>query len=109
MSRKLLNCWIVAAYLWISALKGKGRRYIWFRPSTSFHGVILHAGVAQGVRGRSLVVVEFIPIKAEFGTWKNFLILFRGQFRVWKFSTKKVCRFDTIEDALKFADFPKRD
>ena len=106
MSRRaLLNCWIVAMWLWLAAWGGKGRRYIWTRWSYSFRGLIPHFGVGEGVRWKSLAVIEFVPKKRDLGTWRNFLILFRGQYRVWRLHVVEVRRFDTREEALAYAFF----
>lgn len=84
--------------MWSDAL-----RYLWFRQSTSFKGVILHAGIAQGINWKTLVVVERVPIKKELGTLRNFLVLFRGRYRVWRFRLNGVRHFDTIEEAMEYA------
>lgn len=104
----MLNCWIVALHLWLTSLFSKARRYFFFRQSYSFEGVILHAGVAQGVNWKTLTVVELVPNKSEFGTLQNFLLLFRGRYRVWELRAVKARRFDSLDDALAFANFERK-
>lgn len=108
MSRPLLNCWLVALHLWIISLFSKARRYLFFRQSYSFSGMILHAGVAQGVDWKTLTIVEFVPTKPEFGTLRNFMLLFRGRYRVWELRAVKSRRFDSLDDALAFANFERK-
>lgn len=103
MARRLLNCWIVALWLWVPSLFSSARRYLWSRKSYSFHGRILHAGVAQLAGWRLLSVIEFVPPKGKRWTRENVVVLFRGQFRVWRLRLEEVQRFDTREEAIAFA------
>lgn len=103
MRRRLSNCGIEALRLWLPSLWSKVRRYAWARQSTSFKGVILHAGIAQGINWKTLVVVEAIPVKKELGTRRNMLVLFRCRYRVWRFRLNTVKHFDTLEEAMEFA------
>jgi len=105
VSRKLLNCWIVALWLWLPSLGGGARRYLFARTSYAFKGRVLHAGVGQGVGWRSLSIVELVPNKHEFPSLDNFLVLFRGRYRVWRLRIEEVRRFDTQAEALEFAKF----
>lgn len=101
--RHLSNCWFEAIRLWLAALWSRARRYLWFRTSTSFKGLILHAGIAQGLNWKTLVIVEFVPMKREFGTLRNLLILFRGRYRIWRFRLQGVKHCDTLKEAMKIA------
>ena len=103
MMRVPLNCLIVAGWLWLSSLGGKGRRYVFFRRSYKFKGAIPHAGVAEAFALKTMSVIEYIPNKAEFPSWRNFMVLFVGQYRVWKMRPVAVRRFRTRQAALNFA------
>lgn len=94
-------------WLWLASFGRKSRRYAWIRWSYAFRGFIPHFGVAEGVRWKTLSVVEYIPPKADCGTWRNLVILFRGRYRVWRFRIEAVKRFDTRQEALAFALFKK--
>ena len=101
--RALLNCWLVAMWLWLASLGHRRRRYIFTRLSYAFRGKVPHFGAAEAPRWKLLTVVEFIPIKAEFGTRRNWLVLFRGRYRVWRLRVDAVRRFDSRAEALAFA------
>jgi len=95
MSKYYLNCIIVALWIWVS---GHCKQYLWTRRSLSFHGVIPHAGVAMRWGYRGLATIEYIPPKKL--SMKNFLLLFRGYYRVWKFELVSVRRFQTKQEAM---------
>lgn len=103
MTRLPLNCLIVAGWFWLASLGGKGRRYVWTRRSYSFHGVIPHGGVAEAVAWKTLSVIEYIPNKQDFPSFRNFLVLFQGRYRVWRLRVEEVGRFNTRQEALRFA------
>lgn len=105
MPCRMLNCWIVALWLWLSSLRGTTRRYLWTRKSYSFKGRVLHSGVAQGIGWKSLSIVEYIPPKHDLWSRRNVLILFSGKYRVWRLRVEEVRRFDSKEEALAFAYF----
>jgi len=105
MSRRMLNCWIVALWLWVPTLFTPDRRYIWSRKSYSFKGRVPHAGVAQAIGWKSLAVIEYIPPKHDLWTRRNILILFAGKYRVWRLRVEEVRRFDSRAEALAFAYF----
>lgn len=92
-------------WLWLASWGGKRRRYIFLRWSYAFRGFVPHFGAGEGVRWKSLAIIEFVPPKRDFGTVRNFLILFRGQYRVWHFRALEVRRFDSHEEAMAFAYF----
>lgn len=103
MIRLPLNCLIVAGWLWFASLGGKGRRYVWKRRSYKFKGMIPHAGIAEAFAWKSMSVIEYIPNKQEFPSWRNFLVLFFGRYRVWRLRVVAVRRFRTRNEALQFA------
>lgn len=98
-----LNCLIVAGWLWLASLGGKSRRYAFFRRSYKFKGAIPHAGIAEAFTWKTMSVIEYIPNKQEFPSARNFLILFFGQYRVWRMRVVAVRRFRTRNEALHYA------
>lgn len=95
MSPYYLNCIIVALWIWIG---GHAKQYIWMRRSLSFYGVIPHMGVTERIGFRRLRTVEYIPPK-KLGI-NNFMILFRGYWRVWEIEVVSVRRFKTKQEAM---------
>ncbi len=95
--RHLLNCLIVAALLWVATLKYK--TYLFTRRSLHFRGLIPHAGVASSQRYRRLVVVEYVPPKSRLWSRDNFLLLFRGRYRVWEFRAVRSRTVGTLNEA----------
>lgn len=108
MSRIPLNCLIVAGWLWLASFGGKGRRYIWKRRSYKFKGVVPHSGVAEAFGWKTLSIIEYIPNKHEFPSYRNFLILFYGRYRVWKMRAVEVRSFKTRSEALAYAKTKRR-
>lgn len=98
-----LNCLIVAGWLWLASLGGKSRRYAWTRRSYKFKGAVPHAGVAEAFAWKTMSVIEYIPNKQEFPSWRNFMVLFFGRYRVWRMRVVAVRRFKTRGEALHFA------
>lgn len=98
-----LNCLIVAAWLWLASLGGRRRRYAFARRSYKFKGAIPHAGVAEGVAWKTVSVIEYVPNSSEFPSWRNFMLLFIGRYRVWQLRVIAVKRFRTKAEALQFA------
>jgi len=103
MMRLPLNGLIVAAWLWLAGFKSKGRRYVWKRRSYKFKGAVPHAGIAEAFAWKTISVIEYIPNKQEFPSWRNFLVLFIGRYRVWRLRVVSVRRFRTKAEALQFA------
>lgn len=103
MIRLPLNCLIVAGWLWVASWGRPGRRYLWGRASYAFGGKVPHGGVAEAFAWKTLSVVEYIPNKREFPSWRNFLLLFFGRYRVWRLRVVAVRRFRTEREAMCFA------
>ena len=95
MSNYYLNCMIAALWIWVA---GRCRGYLWTRRSLSFKGFIPHMGVALRSGFRRLAVVEYIPPKRL--SVKNFVLLFRGTWRVWHINVISVRRFKTKREAV---------
>lgn len=91
--RPLLNCWIVAIWLWAAS---RGRALIWMRRSLHFRGVIPHAGTCHHAGRRRMRMVEYIPCKAALWSRRNFVFLFDGTYRVWEFRAVRVRRFSSM-------------
>lgn len=97
--RPLLNCWIVAMWLWaVSRL----RAYVWTRRSIHFRGLVPHFGTAHPAGWRRAHVVEYIPPKRDLWTPRNFLVLFSGSYRVWEFRAVRVRRFSSLQAARRW-------
>lgn len=103
MFRLPLNCLIVAGWLWLASFFSKGRRYVFFRRSYKFKGAIPHSGVSESFAWKTMSVIEYIPNKQEFPSWRNFLVLFFGRYRVWRMRVVAVRRFRTRDEALHYA------
>lgn len=102
--RKLSNCLIVAAVVWVSAMR-KGRKpYVYVRPSFHFKGLVPHSGVAMKRAFRELAVIEACPPKADLWTRKNVLVLFEPTYRVWVLRPVRVGRYATRQEAERAAE-----
>lgn len=94
--RPMLNCLIVALWLW---LRSWGKAYIWTRRSLHFKGTVPHAGTAHRMRGkRGIAVVEYVPPKNDLWTRRNMLVVFDGTYRVWEMRPVSVKRFKTMRE-----------
>lgn len=96
--RPLLNCWIVAIWLWVAS---RGRALIWMRRSLHFRGLIPHSGTIQHAGWRRLYLTEYIPFKAKLWTRDNLVLLFAGRYRVWEFRAVRCRSFRTMADVRK--------
>lgn len=97
--RPLLNCWIVAIWLWAAS---HGRALLWMRRSLHFRGLIPHSGVAQHGGWRRLLLTEYIPYKARLWTRDNLVLLFRGRYRVWEFRAVRCHSFKTMREVRAY-------
>jgi hypothetical protein len=88
-----LNCWLVALWLWLAS---RGRAYLWVRRSLHFGGWMAHFGTAHPAGRRGLYVVEYVPPKSRLWSRDNFVLLFRGRYRVWHFRAGNVRSFATM-------------
>ena len=93
--RPLLNCWIVAIWLWVAS---RGRALLWMRRSLHFRGLIPHAGTVHHAGFRRLFMTEYIPSKSV----AEFAPLFQGRYRVWEFRAVRVRRFQTMQAVRKY-------
>lgn len=97
MSRVMLNCWLVAMWLW---LIGHCRQYAWVRRSHSFGGLIPHFGIAESRGWKMLRVIEYVPPKRKLWSRDNWLIGFRGTYRVYHFRLIGIARHESKEQAM---------
>lgn len=97
MTRVMLNCWLVAMWLW---LLGHCRQYAWIRRSHAFRGLIPHFGFAEQCGWRYLRVIEYIPPKRVLWSRRNLLFAFDGCYRVWHFRLQAVRKHPTKAMAL---------
>ena len=95
--RVLLNCWVVAMWIWLA---GHCRQYAWVRRSHSFRGMIPHFGIAERSRWRGLRVIEYVPPKSALWSRRNKLLFFDGSYRVWHFRLVSVRRHRSRDKAM---------
>lgn len=92
--RPLLNCWIVAIWLWAAS---HGRALLWMRRSLHFRGWIPHAGVAWHGGFRRLYLIEYIPHRSS-----SLAPLFAGRYRVWEFRAIRCRSFQTMREVRAY-------
>ena len=102
--RVMLNCWIVAMWLW---LLSHGKTYLWMRRSHIFYGMIPHFGHTERLGLRRFRSVEYRPPKGRRWSKDDFVIAFAGQYVVTHFKIVSVRRWATKEQALADKYFPK--
>lgn len=97
MSRPMLNCWLVAMWIWGV---GHCRQYAWVRRSHSFRGLIPHFGFAERAGWRYMRTVEYVPPSRRRWTRRDCVILFDGHYVVRHFRLLSIRRWATKEQAL---------
>jgi hypothetical protein len=102
--RALLNCWLVAMWLWLEA---RGRSYMWVRRAHSFFGLLPHFGYAERTGLRSFRSIEYRPPKGRLWSKDDLGLVFRGHYAVTHFKVVSVRRWATREQALADIYFPK--
>lgn len=102
--RVMLNCWLVAMWLWINA---HGRTYIWLRRSHSFYGLIPHFGHAERMGLRKFRSIEYRPPKGRLWSRTDKGLLFFGHYAVMHYEVVAVHRWATKEQAIADIYFPK--
>ena len=95
--RALLNCWIVAMWLWAAT---HCKQYAWVRRSHAFAGLIPHFGFAERNGWRHLRAIEYVPPKNRRWSKDDFVIGFAGHYRVWHFRVEAVRSWATKEQAM---------
>lgn len=94
--RRLLNCWLVAMFFW-------GRSWcaypVAIRRSHAFVLVPHFIATLPG-RWRHFHAVEYIPPRRRRWTLDDFVLLFRGRYRVTEYRAVSVHWFDSREDLL---------
>ena len=98
---RLLNCILVAAWLWIK----RPRDFFAVRRSRWFSGLIPHAANIRA-NGRFAWVMEYIPRRERQGEQKpddDSVALFNGRYRVRIFRRVADQRADTFKAALEAA------
>ncbi len=97
-SRALLNCWIVAMWFWGRSWAAypvaiRRSHAIWFIP----HFIATLPG-----SWRHFFAVEFVPPRRSRWTTRDFVLLFRGHYRVTEYRVVTVQRFDTVAQVLAY-------
>lgn len=99
--KMLSNCWVVAMRQWFQS---HARTAIWTRRSRHFLGLIPHFGTLEHVRGRTVVIRDYIPPLNDLGTPENILVCFRGTHRVTVLQVTQIRKFESSQDAQVFLD-----
>lgn len=103
--RVMLNCWLVAMWLW---LLSHGKTYIWIRRSHSFLGLIPHFGHSERMGLRAFRSIEYLPPKGRLWSRADKGVLFCGHYVVTHYKVLAVRRWATKEQALADIYFPKK-
>ena len=96
-SRAMLNCWIVAMWMWAHTL---GKQYVWIRRSHAFLGLIPHFGYSERVGLRRFRSIEYRPPKGRLWSKDDLAIAFFGHYVVVHYEVVAVRRWATKEQAL---------
>lgn len=102
--RALLNCWVVAMWLWLQTF---GRQYVWLRRSHAFAGLIPHFGYSERTGLRRFRSIEYRPPKGRRWSPDDFVIAFAGHYVVVHYEVVSVRRWATKEQALADIYLPK--
>lgn len=102
--RVLLNCWLVAMWLWLHSF---GRQYVWIRRSHTFLGLLPHFGYTERLGLRRFRTVEYRPPKGRLWSEDDLAIVFAGHYVVIHHEIVAVRRWATKEQALADIYFPK--
>ncbi len=95
--KPMLNCWIVAMWLWIQS---RGRSLLWIRRSRASSGTLPHFGTVDRTGFRSFRSIEYIPPKNRLWSRQDKGILFCGHYVVEHYRLISVRRWATKEQAL---------
>ncbi len=93
-ARDLLNCWLVAMWIWSM---GRSKYPVAVRRSHSFW-FVPHFIATMPSKWRHFLSVEFVPVKGERWTTRDFVLLFRGRYRVVEFRAQRVVYFDSYAE-----------
>lgn len=85
--------------LWLA---GWARGYAFLRRSLHLRGMVMHFGYAEHAGMRELLVIEYVPERGRKIGINNFVLLFKGEYRVWRLRVKSVRRYATLSDVLKY-------
>lgn len=95
-ARDLLNCWIVAMWVWGHSwakypIAVRRSHAFWFVP---------HFIATLPSRWRHFYAVEFVPPKGQCWTALDFVLLFRGRYRVTEYRVTNVIWFDSRSEII---------
>jgi hypothetical protein len=97
---RMWNCWLVAMWIWAT---GRMKGYAWVRRSKAFHGLIFHYGHAHEVADH-IVVVEYVPPDNLRWTKHNWVVLFRGSYKVTVMAPVAQQSFAELKPAAAWGD-----
>lgn len=95
-AHRLYNCWLAAMWFWWYArakhpVAIRRSRHWWFVP---------HFVATLPSRWRHFHAVEYVPPRKRRWTTQDFVVLFRGRYRVTEYRAVGVQWFDSREDVL---------
>ena len=103
-ARDLLNCWLVAMWFWGHALAACP---VAVRRSHVF-ALVPHFVATLPGRWRHFLAVEFIPPRRRRWTRDDFVLLFRGRYRVTEYRAVSVQWFDSRAEVMAWAAWRRR-
>lgn len=103
-SRDLLNCWLVAMWFWCLAF---AKHPVAVRRSHVFWFVPHFIATLPG-RWRHFFAVEFIPPRNKRWSRDDFVLLFRGRYRVTEYQAVSVQWFSSRSEVLAWAAWQRR-
>jgi len=82
-------------WAWLTA---HGKTAVWVRRSRAFKGWFIHFGTMRILRGRILLIEEYVPLKGRRWTRDDLVLCFRGKFRVSVCRVEKIRSFDSQQE-----------
>ena len=95
-ARRLMNCWLVAMWFWGRSCCSHP---VAIRRSHAFP-LVPHFIAAVPSRWRHFFAVEHIPPKRRRWTLDDFVLLFRGRYRVTEYRAVRVKWFDSRAEVM---------
>lgn len=95
--RVMLNCWLVAMWLWIQS---RGRSVVWVLRSRHSFGLLPHFGIGERLGFRSFRSIEYVPPRRRLWSRQDKGLLFCGHYVVKHYKLVSVRRWATKEQAM---------
>ncbi len=103
-ARDLLNCWIVAMWFWGHAWAefpvAVRRSHVWW--------CVPHFIATLPGRWRHFFAVEFVPPRHQRWTRSDFVLMFRGRYRVTEYRATSVQWFDSRAEVMAWTAWRRR-